>query len=77
MRFLSTNKILLIQQSSRAFTLDLSSSRNGNKTAVHTTLASGKMSTEIVSSIAKLVNVGRICGFLPCLSCTDTQGRKE
>jgi hypothetical protein len=43
MRFLSTNKVLLVQQSSRAFTLDLSSSR-------HQTLASGEMSTEIAVS---------------------------
>ena len=51
MRFISTNRILLIQQSSRAFTLDLSSNRKGLKTPVHTTLASGEMSTEIAVSV--------------------------
>ena len=45
MRFISTNKVLLIQQSSQAFTLDLSS---GN--LHHTTLAAGQMSSEIVVS---------------------------
>ena len=46
MRFISTNKVLLIQQSSRAFTLDLSSGRSHHTT----TLASGQMSSEIVVS---------------------------
>jgi hypothetical protein len=65
MRFLSTNNILLIQQSSRAFTLDLSSSRNNSKPAVQTTLASGKMSSEIaVSSISKSVNAAKHIAFV-------------
>jgi hypothetical protein len=50
MRFLETNKKLLVQQSNRAFVIDFSAKPNKLGKYPHTTLASGEMSTELVIS---------------------------
>jgi len=50
MRFLETDKKLLVQQSNRAFVIDFSAKPNKLGEYPHTTLASGEMSTELVVS---------------------------
>lgn len=51
MRFLDNNTKLLVQQSSRAFVIDFEAGSNGFAEYPHRTLATGRMSTEIVVSL--------------------------
>jgi len=51
MRFLDGNKKLLVQQSSRAFVIDLGAGADENGSYPHSTLASGQISKEIVVSL--------------------------
>ncbi|KAF8968323.1 hypothetical protein BDZ97DRAFT_1655335 [Flammula alnicola] len=50
MRFIDTNKKLLVQQSSRAFVIDFAAELDKFGKYPHTTLASGEMSSELVIS---------------------------
>lgn len=53
MRFIAKNKKLLVQQSDRAFVIDLSAGPSGvEATYPHSTVASGQMSTEIAVNSA-------------------------
>ncbi|KDR81896.1 hypothetical protein GALMADRAFT_60409 [Galerina marginata CBS 339.88] len=50
MRFIHTNKKLLVQQSNRAFVIDFEGKTDKSGKPPHTTLASGEMSSELVVS---------------------------
>ena len=50
MRFINTNRTLLVQQSTRAFTIDLSSKPDKQGKPLHTTLATGATSSALLVS---------------------------
>ncbi|KAG5651504.1 hypothetical protein H0H81_008398 [Sphagnurus paluster] len=57
LRFLEKNKKLLVQQSQRAFIIDLATGANEVGQYVHSTIASGKMSSELVVSPREVKSV--------------------